>query len=182
NPAWANVEHWVRLWTMARTTARWRDKIAIWFKPPEWRPDDLGGVVIIPEVDHDMRVKYEATAPRGAHAYVGLHFVIVAAAISMALWLQDKASMSLLASLVGWIVVSLVAWGGLFERKRWAAWLEAGRLAAMPALVFWVSGSAGPGSWGAIAAAVVGLVSIGWVVRTTRRSEPGAQLLANRVG
>ena len=164
NPVWANVEHWVKLWRMATKTSRWWDKIAIWFKPPEWRPEDLGGRVVIPEVDHGSRAKYGVRSPRGANLYVALHFVIVAGAISMALWLQASDEKLLLASLVAWIVASVLAWGGLFERRRWAPLLEVSRLLAMPMLAFWLAQTT---RWGVVASAGAGLaclVSIGWVV------------------
>ncbi len=51
NPFWANLELFVHLAKMSRRTRRLSDKILVWLKPPEWQPEDLGGVVTVPSVD-----------------------------------------------------------------------------------------------------------------------------------
>lgn len=163
NPVYANVEHWVRLWRMSLAAQRMRDKLAVWFMPPEWRPADLGGKVVIPEVDRTAYRKYEVAAPSGSTGYVAVQFVLVAAGISAALWLQEKGPTWLVASLALWIVVSVAAWGGIFERRRWASGLEAVRLVAIPGLVHWMTGSVvatlAAGAW-----AILSLVWLGRVL------------------
>lgn len=49
DPLWANLQYWVEIATMARRTRRLRDKLRALVAPPEWRPDDLGGPIVIPE-------------------------------------------------------------------------------------------------------------------------------------
>ncbi len=51
SPLWANVHRWVEVAAMSRRTRRLRDKIWAWLAPPEWRPADLGGTVVVPEPD-----------------------------------------------------------------------------------------------------------------------------------
>jgi alkylglycerol monooxygenase len=53
NPLWANTHRWFEIASMSRRTSRLVDKIYAWFAPPEWRPADLGGPVIVPEPDRD---------------------------------------------------------------------------------------------------------------------------------
>jgi sterol desaturase/sphingolipid hydroxylase (fatty acid hydroxylase superfamily) len=48
SPLRANVEGWARLASIALKTRRFRDKLAIFFAPPEWLPDDHGGVQTVP--------------------------------------------------------------------------------------------------------------------------------------
>ncbi|MEZ4293899.1 MAG: sterol desaturase family protein [Polyangiaceae bacterium] len=62
NPFWANTQPFVKLWQMSRATSRLRDKLWVWFAPPEWRPRDLGGPVTIPEVSR-AQVRYATPAP-----------------------------------------------------------------------------------------------------------------------
>jgi alkylglycerol monooxygenase len=41
NPLWANVEVYAALAADSWHAVRWRDKLAVWFKPPGWRPADV---------------------------------------------------------------------------------------------------------------------------------------------
>jgi alkylglycerol monooxygenase len=135
NPLWANVEGWVRMVEMARAATRVRDKVWAFFAPPEWRPAELGGPIRIPPVDHGQRTLYARPAGPGLHAYVLAQFVPVAAAI-LHILTAPEAHVLGTSVLVAWVLVSLLAWGGLFEGKRWASGLEAARLLALPFVFF----------------------------------------------
>ncbi|MBL1272126.1 MAG: hypothetical protein COB25_006730 [Oceanospirillales bacterium] len=37
NPIKANIQHWSMLARDTRTTARWQDKLPLWFRPTGWR-------------------------------------------------------------------------------------------------------------------------------------------------
>ena len=41
NPLWANLEVWSEMIKDTWRTKRWRDKIALWFSKPKWRPADV---------------------------------------------------------------------------------------------------------------------------------------------
>ena len=110
DPIWANLADWQRLWQMSRTTARLRDKIWIWFAPPEWRPADLGGPVEVPEITRAEQQKFEVHAPAPIDAYAV--FVFVSALVGgiaflqwnggWPLWLRLTAAVQLLWSLWAW--------------------------------------------------------------------------------
>ena len=55
NPVWANFHYWAELWRTARRATRLQDRFRIFWKPPGWRPEELGG--------------YEP-APRGGRRHV----------------------------------------------------------------------------------------------------------------
>jgi hypothetical protein len=61
NPLWANLEGWARIFGIARRTSRIRDKLYAFIAPPEWLPQDLGGVQTVPPVDHATYTKYSVT-------------------------------------------------------------------------------------------------------------------------
>ena len=132
NPLWANLEAWAYMWRLSRASSRLRDRVWAFFAPPEWRPRELGGRVTVPEVDHARRVLYEHAPDPILHAYVALHFVLVALATLRVLVGAEGLELGLL---VAWTSVSLIAWGALFERKAWGAPLEIARLMAAPILV-----------------------------------------------
>jgi sterol desaturase/sphingolipid hydroxylase (fatty acid hydroxylase superfamily) len=136
NPVWANAEAWARMTQMARATARFSDKLWTFFAPPEWRPADLGGPVTIPEVDRASRVLYERPSRPGMNGYVAAQLALVSLATFRILTSWSSAPASGTAALVVWTLVALLAWGGLFESKRWAFPLEVARLLATPAVVF----------------------------------------------
>ncbi|MDQ3037964.1 MAG: sterol desaturase family protein [Myxococcota bacterium] len=164
SPIWANFEVWARLWEVSKRTRRWRDKVWIWLAPPEWLPDDHGGVVTIPEVDREARVLYETPSVRALHGYVALQFALLGGATAVLLVISESGSALELGALASWIVASTAAWGALFESERWGRALEIARVLAMPLLVGWLSGAA----WAAVPAALVALGSLAWLGRIPR--------------
>jgi sterol desaturase/sphingolipid hydroxylase (fatty acid hydroxylase superfamily) len=140
NPLWANVEYWVTMADMCRRTARLRDKIRVWFAPPEWRPADLGGPVVIPEVDRASYVPYDVRAPQGVDTYVKVHFVLITVASSIYIAFGEKELLRVLP--LGLVVLlGTIAFAGLTESKRWAVPLEVLRLGLGPMAVAWFTWS-----------------------------------------
>ncbi|HSB62251.1 MAG TPA: sterol desaturase family protein, partial [Vicinamibacteria bacterium] len=80
NPVWAQVHYWVELAGKARRTRRWLDRLRIFWKPPGWHPEDLGGFVAAPEVDRATYRKFDPPTPLGLRLYVLFQFVLVNAA------------------------------------------------------------------------------------------------------
>jgi hypothetical protein len=78
-------------------------------------------------------------APRGVQVYVGVQFAVAAVATMAYLWIEATASPAFLGAAAAVLVVTVVAWGALLERRRWAWPLEIGRLAAAAALVAFVA-------------------------------------------
>lgn len=138
NPLWANVQYWAEMASLARHSRRFADKLKVWFMPPEWRPADLGGPVTVPEASRDMQQKYRLAVSRGLAAYVAVHFVVVTVATTLFLWIAASAATSVLAVMSALIIASVIAWGGLFESKRWALPLELARLVAVVVGTAWL--------------------------------------------
>jgi sterol desaturase/sphingolipid hydroxylase (fatty acid hydroxylase superfamily) len=130
NPVWAHLHYWVELGQTARRSTRWADKVRLFLKPPGWQPEELGGFVAAPEVD-PRHVKYEAAASGGLVGYVFVQFVLALAGATLLLFRQDELSFGVRAAGAVAIVVTLVALGGLLERKRWARALEMIRVAVL---------------------------------------------------
>jgi alkylglycerol monooxygenase len=128
NPFWANSHYWLEMVALARSCSRFSDKLLVPFMPPEWRPKELGGNVVIPEVDHAGRVKYDVRSPLGLRMYVAVQFALVGAAVTRYLELAADAPAT---SLAGWallLLFALLTWGALFEKKPYALKLEIVRL------------------------------------------------------
>jgi hypothetical protein len=128
---WANLHYWVELWDKARRTRRLSDRLRLFLKPPGWHPDDLGGFQAAPEVQATTYRKWDTPLPRWLAVYGFVQFTFVLFAAAVMLSRQGMLSRGALAAGAIFTTVSLVALGGLFERKRWAAPLEAARLLAL---------------------------------------------------
>jgi len=135
NPVWANLHYWVDLFGKARRAARPADKVRLFLARPGWHPEDLGGFQAPPEVDPARVEKFTTPAPVALKAYVFVQFVITLAVGTVFLFRQGTWPASTRWMTAAFIVASLVAGGGLLERRRWAIPVEVARLAAAVPLV-----------------------------------------------
>jgi len=139
-PLMVNAFHWRELWKMSAATRSLGDKIRVWLAPPEWRPADLGGPVVVPPADPASHPTYDVVAPRGVQIYVAAQFLVAAAGTMAYLWIESTAPTSQLVAAAAVFVATVVAWGGLLERRKWAWGLEVARLVAGVAVVAWIAG------------------------------------------
>ena len=139
NPLWANVEYFVEMWRLARRCDSWTDRVKVIFAPPDWRPASLGGTVTIPETSRATQTKYDTPAPRGLVAYIALGFALVGAATTSMLAMQATAPLGDLAVATAAVLAALIAWGALFEGRRWALAFEMARLVAAVAAIAWLT-------------------------------------------
>ncbi|MFW5877198.1 MAG: sterol desaturase family protein [Myxococcota bacterium] len=175
NPLWANVEQWIHIGRMARATRRWRDKLAVWFMPPEWRPSDLGGPVQIPDTSREAQIRYETPTTPGLAAYVMVNFAVVAAATTLLIARSDALGWTATTLLSVWVLAALAGFGALFERRRWGPPLEVMRhLLSVPMVAhvawdtFWLP-------WALGGAAALALTMAAWALRVTRVPAPGSK-------
>jgi len=126
DPGWANFAEWQRLFAVAARTRRFRDKLLLFVMPPEWRPADLGGIVIPPEVPADRKL-YTVRAPRGIGAYAVICFFL---ALPGMLAMGPMVHVSPLVRTAIGAEVLLCLWtvAALVESKRWALGVEIARL------------------------------------------------------
>jgi alkylglycerol monooxygenase len=137
NPVWANVHYFVDIWNVARRAQRWQDRLKVWFMPPEWRPAELGGRVVIPEVSRATQRRHAVRPPRWVAPYIAAQFVLVAVATAAFLFGIGAMSATAAAIAAALIVVTLASWGALFEARPWAYGFEAARLALLGSAVVW---------------------------------------------
>jgi hypothetical protein len=157
NPVWANLHYWIELLQTAGRTRRWSDRVRLFLKPPGWRPPELGGFVAAATVDRTTYRKWDVERSPALAAYALAQFVPVLGGASVLLFQQQRLDRLSLVIGSGLIAASLVALGGLLERKPWAPWLEALRLllvtgwaaagSAPPLVAFAFALSAGSVAW-----------------------------------
>ncbi len=181
NPFRANVEPWVKIVALARQTRRLRDKVWLFFAPPEWRPADLGGSVVIPEVSRGSQRKYETVAPRGLDAYVGVTFALVVIGTTALLAFEEALDASGQILAAASILFGLLTPGALVEGRRWAVAVEWLRLGLLIPLAAWIARGS-PVQIGVVAgvsAAALGLAI--WIrIYRSRRPEEAISLPLDR--
>ncbi len=136
NPLWAQVSYWTEMAALVRACPRLVDKLSVPFRPPEWRPAELGGPVSIPHASRSAQRRYTVAPPRSANLYAVASFVVVTLALpaltqapQATTWLSKLAAGTL-------VIVWLVTVAGIVEQRAWAKKIELVRLVATPAVVW----------------------------------------------
>ena len=126
NPLWATLEVYAALWRDTWRTARWRDRLRLWFGKPGWRPADLQARDPKPSFDIG-RAEYDPPASKARTVYVLVNFALLLvpavhflmSAATMPMWLAALYALG--------IVASLTVLGALMEGRRGAKAWEVGR-------------------------------------------------------
>ena len=113
-----------------------KDFLLVLFKAPGWRPVYLGGPIVPKEIDTTRQLYDEDTTSK-MHVYLIIQFGLFLAFVSFFLFGIEKFDLTQKLIAIGFIILSSVTIGSLFERKKWAAILEAIRLLLIiPVLYF----------------------------------------------
>jgi sterol desaturase/sphingolipid hydroxylase (fatty acid hydroxylase superfamily) len=136
---------------LVRLAARCRglDRLRVWFAPPEWRPAHLGGPITIPEPSPTLRWQPDAPTALIVYATVGL----VATSVALPILLLTPLPLPQRAAAAALILWTVAGWGALLDGAPGARAAEWARLAAAPAVAWWLHPGVG------LAATVVSAVS-----------------------
>jgi alkylglycerol monooxygenase len=155
NPVWVNLHYFVELWAVAKQTRRWRDKVQIWFRNPEWRPAD------VPHPHRDDTpldgVRYDAKTSDPLGRYALAHFGVAMTVAFLYILRFEDLSTSWKVLGAGFLVWSLTNFGGIFEGRRWVLASEPLRLLAAVAVA--AVGVTGPARWPLVGGAAVVLLA-----------------------
>ncbi|MEW6730330.1 MAG: sterol desaturase family protein [Acidobacteriota bacterium] len=130
NPLWANIDYWAMLARDAWQAPYFIDKIKIWFMYPGWQPRDINKPASI-QTNADQRIRYFTSTPRGLNRYIFVQFWLVSLTISLLMLMPGRISTTQQLGLVAIITLTMLVWGGLFEKRFWAFPLELIRLALL---------------------------------------------------
>lgn len=169
NPLWGQVHYFVKLWRTAKAAPRWQDKLLLWVKEPAWQPEGLPPPPP-PETARPDYEKYDTRVPAGLNVYVFAHFTLILVLSTGFLQTAEALSVWEKALGAGIVFVTVGALGALFEGRRWAMYVELGRVLLLTAILvawggqlFGVMIPAHPAAQAAILAA--GGVSLYWFTR-----------------
>lgn len=136
NPFWANIEPYYRLAEDAWHTKSWRDKIAIWFKPTGWRPDDVIKTVPRKYTNPKNLIKFDVKLSRVANIYVTLqHSIIIALSIYF-LVLAPSLMLDTTLLVSGTLLLSMIILSLVQENRLWNIMFEGIRVMITFAFVF----------------------------------------------
>lgn len=141
NPVWANLDYYIDLFKNSWRAKRFIDKLKIWFMPPGWLPADLGGPKQIPEITPEEFQKYDTPSNRGLNGYVLFQYVTLLAGTTI--FLLQSENLEWLPKIGAGVLVfvSILTLGVLLEWKKWAVFLELGRLLILPVFLIYYMGS-----------------------------------------
>lgn len=126
NAAWANTVVWTELAAASRLAHNRLDKLWFWFAPPEWRPSEMGGRVVIPEPDVAQRGWQGEDRPLARRFAVAALLSLVAILLTF-LWIQTQLTIGDCALFAIGAVGLMASWGAGLDGKAWAwpvAWLS----------------------------------------------------------
>jgi len=128
NPLWANFAGWMDLWSVAARAGAFKDRLRPFFAAPGWRPAELGGPVLPPEVSRPKDEPVGPPTPRGLAVYVFVHFVLLLVLTTGALARAQALGTVFFGAIALVVVSSLVVLSVLLEGRAWARPLEATRV------------------------------------------------------
>jgi hypothetical protein len=167
NPIRAQVQAFADLAKLC-FSSRGRDRFRALVADPAWRP---GGALAPPEVTRASVRKYDPRPSRGLVAYLSANLVLAVVGTTALLFTQFTLDLPRQAALAFLLLLTLLAFGGILERRRWAVPLELGRLVlAAAAAILWLH--ADPRL--AAAAALSALPFAAWILSLRRQAAAAA--------
>lgn len=138
NPIWANLHYWKELWELSEH-CNGLDKVRVFYKPPGWQPDYLGGFQAPEEIDMNVYHKYDQDGLRHDHIYVFFVFLIALGLSTAVLFLKNTIAPLPLYATMTYLLVTLGISGGLMENQKWLIPAEYTRILStlVVALLFW---------------------------------------------
>jgi hypothetical protein len=116
NPVWANIVGYLELAQDARHTARWQDKLSIWFRRTGWRPVDAEAQY--PRAKRPKNYQnYDAKPSQPISVYAAVQYILSTLAAIAYLSISDTQSLLFNASMVTLFVLQLTLISLLFENK-----------------------------------------------------------------
>lgn len=134
SPVKANLQHWSMLFRDTLTTGSWKDKLALWFKPTGWRPEDCKEQSDTLQHDGcDNRNKFDPQTTKKIRWYSGISMTLLGVFAIMFLFkspLLEKWELFLGA---GSLLAGVIMINRFMENRFQLAWFE---LIRVPVLLF----------------------------------------------
>ena len=120
NPLWANLQFYAQLWSDARRTESWWDKLRIWFMRTGWRPADVKAKYPLAKPDLSQFRKFDVPLDARQQVYIALQFAVY---VGFGSYLMNAGEgLPTAALVVGWsaMALGLFTLGVALENRPWA--------------------------------------------------------------
>ncbi|MCB0688657.1 MAG: sterol desaturase family protein [Saprospiraceae bacterium] len=124
NPVWANFDWYADMWQDLHKEMLWSDRIKLLFKKPGWLPAYLGGYRSPKELEKKEVHVYDTTIPLGLNYYILFQYLVILGITSLFLFNVKEFSRIEQIIISVFIILTIVSIGGIFEKRRWAYFLE----------------------------------------------------------
>jgi sterol desaturase/sphingolipid hydroxylase (fatty acid hydroxylase superfamily)/uncharacterized membrane protein YhhN len=141
DPLWANGEVYWGLLKDSWHTARWADKLRVWFKPPGWRPADVAARFPSPAFDIARVQRFAPPMARSVQVFSAVQFALMLGGVAGFLWFADGWPLARSAVVFAVLLVSLWAIGAVMQGRIGmgeALLIECGALSMACAALGWV--------------------------------------------
>ena len=112
NPFWANVHYFIELGQRSMSLSRWRDKLWVWWAPPEWLGAGEEAPAPAPQ-NRDTQNKYDLVASRSViMGSLAIFTLIAASTLAMIVYGPSMSLPLLIAAVAGiYLLLWAVTWG-----------------------------------------------------------------------
>ena len=135
NPLWANLEVWSEMIKDTWRTKRWRDKVALWFSTPKWRPADVSEKYPIKKNDLSQFKKFDTKTTLFAKIFGFTHLVFVSIYTQGVLFNSATIAYIDLMLISFNIVTAMVFASFMYENRAFVYYLELLRSLSVLALI-----------------------------------------------
>lgn len=139
NPVWANLDHYVFMWSDLKKIRGLQNKIKYIFYKPGWYPEELGGYQAAPPVDKHHFEKFDTGSFPAVNYYVLFQFILTLAGTAFFLFNKSSFNLNESAFIVFLIIITIVNCGALFEFKKWVLSAEKVRITLFTGIMIFLS-------------------------------------------
>jgi alkylglycerol monooxygenase len=134
NPLWANLEVYAKSWRDCKRASTWRERAAIWLKPPGWQSEEMAAR--FPQVPFDLKRPQFRPQLRALSAlYAVVQFTLVLMLSVYFLDYQKTAPVLVAMTACAYLALALFTLGAWLEQLRYAALWEGGRVVVTAVVV-----------------------------------------------
>jgi hypothetical protein len=159
NPLWANFEVYAQLARDSLRARRWVDKLQVWVRRPGWRPADVAAADPKPAFALARRERFDPPVTRAVRAYALVQFALLLGCTVHLLRMQAVSPTGEALAYFAYLMLGLVALGGLLEGRRVFLGLEMFRHALTFAGVLLSGGWFGIASLAPLAQAAIAAIA-----------------------
>lgn len=138
NPVWVNLQHYVEMSEGIKQMKGFKNKLKYIFYPPGWRPEELGGQMAIPEIDHDKDRKFDKQTSGAFSLYVLIQYIIILGGTALFLFNADNFNIWEQILTVSLIILGVTGAGVLLEEKKYSYGLEIFRVLFTPIVIVFI--------------------------------------------